>query len=269
MNRRTSLAAVLSMMTMALAASAPASSAPAPAAAAGGSAEPNYDAWTALLKRYYDPARGMNYAALKGHDLQALETLRVTLGSTDVRSLSHDEQLAFWINLYNINATAIVAEKYPIKSIRDLSTDILIRLNVFDKPWVPFGKEKISLNKIENDNLRAGFHDPRIHFAINCAARSCPTIRTEAYAGARVNAQLDDQVRTFLNGSKGMRIEGKTVHVTKVMSFFKDDFAKWGGGAATFLRRFANAENRGKLDAAGNNLRIDYDSYDWSLNDRS
>lgn len=258
MNKITPLAAAVTMMALSFAAPVRASA-----------AEPNYDGWTALLQRYYDPARGMNYAALKGHDLQTLEAIRASLAHVDVSSLTHDGQLAYWINLYNINTTAIVAEKYPIKSIRDLSTDFILRLNVFDKPWVPFGNGKISLNTIENDHLRAGFHDPRIHFAINCAARSCPTMRTEAYTGSRVNAQLDEQVRTFLNGPKGMRIDGTTVHVTKVMSFFKGDFAKWGGSTATFLRRFANAENRRRLDAAGNNLSIDYDSYDWTLNDRS
>jgi hypothetical protein len=230
--------------------------------------EPDYSVWTTLLQRHYDPAAGMNYGALKARDLPALQKLRSTLARVDVKSLTRDQQLAYWINLYNINSTAIVAEKYPIESIRDLSTDLIIRLNVFDKKVVPFGNGKISLNDIENTYIREGFHDPRIHFAINCAAKSCPPIRREAFTGARVQAQLDDQARTFLNGTKGMRISGDTVHVTKIMDWFEKDFDKWGGGVASFLRKYASPENRRKLDAAGESLEIDYDDYDWSVNDR-
>jgi hypothetical protein len=236
--------------------------------AAAAKPEPDYSAWTTLLQRYYDPAVGMNYAALKARDLPALQNLRNTLAKVDVKALSRDQQLAYWINLYNINSTAIVAEKYPIKSIRDLSTDPIIRLNVFDKRVVPFGNGKISLNDIENTHIREGFRDPRIHFAINCAAKSCPPIRREAFVGVRVQAQLDDQARTFLNGPKGMRISGDTVHVTKIMDWFEKDFQNWGGGVASFLRKYASPENRKKLDAAGNDLDIDYDDYDWSVNSR-
>jgi hypothetical protein len=237
-------------------------------AAAPIAAEPNYAVWTTLLQRYYDPARGMNYAALKGRDLATLQNLRNALAKVNVKALNRDEQLAYWINLYNINSTAVVAESYPIKSIRDLSTDLIIRLNVFDKKVVPFGSGKISLNDVENTYIREGFHDPRIHFAINCAAKSCPPIRREAYVGARVQAQLDDQARTFLNGPNGMRISGDTVRVTKIMDWFEKDFANWGGGVATFLRKYASPENRRKLDAAGDDLDIDFDDYDWSVNDR-
>jgi hypothetical protein len=229
--------------------------------------EPSYAVWNTLLERYYNPATGMNYAALKARDLPALQNLRNVLGRVDVQSLSRDQQLAYWINLYNINSTAIVAEKYPIESIRDLSTDPIIRLNVFDKKVVPFGNGKISLNDVENKYIREGFRDARIHFAINCAAKSCPPIRKEAFVGARVQAQLDDQARTFLNGPLGMRISGKTVRVTKVMDWFEKDFTNWAGGNASFLRKYASPENRKKLDAAGKELDIEYLDYDWSVND--
>ena len=230
--------------------------------------EPDYSVWAGILERHYDPARGMNYGALKSQDLPALQKFRTELGRVDAKSLTRDQQLAYWINLYNVNSTSIVAEKYPIKSIRDLSTDVLARLNVFDKEVVPYGSGMISLNAIENAQLREGFHDPRIHFAINCAAKSCPPIRKEPYVGAKVQAQLDDQVKGFLNGPTGMKFSGNTVHVTKVMEFFKQDFASWGGGAATFLKKHASESNAKKLENAGSNLKIAYDDYDWSLNDR-
>ncbi len=236
-----------------------------PKAAPGG--EPDYSAWNTLLSRYYDPARGMDYAHLKANDNAALQALRQTLARVNVPSLTKKQQLAYWINLYNVNVVATVVEKYPIGSIRDLSTDPIIRLNVFKKDRVPFGNGMISLNTIENDRIREGFHDPRIHFAINCAAKSCPPIRPEAYRGDRIDAQLDDQVRKFLAGN-GARVEARgsdsVIHVTKIMDWFGDDFDKWGGGKTPFLRKYLPTEKSRLLQG---NIKLDYDNYDWALND--
>ena len=93
-------------------------------------AEPDYSAWSVLLHKYYDPAKGMNYAALKAHDERALEAIRLQLGRVDVSALSARQQLAYWINVYNVNVVATVVEHYPVRSIRDISTDPIIRLNV-------------------------------------------------------------------------------------------------------------------------------------------
>ena len=105
--------------------------------------------------------------------------------------------------------------------------------------------------------------------AINCAARSCPPIRPEAYAGERVDAQLDDQVRKFVAGP-AVRIEsldGKTiVHTTKIMDWFGEDFEKWGGGKIPFLRRDLPPEKARLLPRTGT-VTVEYDDYDWSLND--
>ena len=240
----------------------------APAATRG---EPDYAGWTALLKKHYTEQRGMNYRGLKG-DLPALQQLRQQLARVDVRALSREQQLAYWINLYNVNVAAIVAEKYPVKSIRDLSTDPIRRLNIFDKELVPFGNGKISLNEIENERIRKGFKDPRIHFAINCAAASCPPIRGEgAFTGANLSAQLDEQTRDFLNGPNGVRVtkNGNTtvVRTTKIMDWFGDDFDQWGGGRLPFIRKYLTGEKRAALDAAGGKARLEYADYDWKLND--
>lgn len=233
--------------------------------------EPDYSAWNQILHKYYDPARGMDYGALKTHDAATLEGLRQRLGRVNAAALNPKQQLAYWINVYNINTAATIVESYPVASIRDLSTDPIIHLNVFKKERVPFGGVKLSLDQVENEKIREGFHDPRIHFAINCAARSCPPVRTEAYTGAAVDAQLNDQVRRFMAGPLGARFEttgdGVTVHVTKIMDWFSKDFEQWGGGKAAFLRRYVPAAEQKLIDRAGGKLDFRYDDYDWALND--
>ena len=186
-------------------------------------------------------------------------------------SLPPKAQLAYWINVYNVNVVATVMEKYPVKSIRDISTDPVVRLNVFKKDRVPTPDGLLSLDAVENKKIRETFNDARIHFAINCAAKSCPGIRPEAYTGAKLDAQLDDQARKFLNGPFGARFGRKgddlVMHVTKIMDWFGDDFDKWGGGRTAFVRRYVAADKQRLIDAAGKKVVIDYDKYDWALND--
>jgi hypothetical protein len=234
-------------------------------------AAPDYAAWNDLLSRYYDPAKGMSYKALKAKDAQTLAGLRQRLAEVDPGSLSRHDQLAYWINLYNVSVVSIVVDHYPVASIRDISTDPIVRLNVFKKPSVKVKGGAISLNDVENAKIREGFKDPRIHFAINCAAESCPPIRTEAYVGDRVGEQLDDQARKFLNGPHGVHLEkdgdALVVHTTKVMDWFGEDFDKWGGGRLAFLKKYVSPDKRAQIDRAGSGAKLEYDSYSWKLND--
>jgi hypothetical protein len=234
---------------------------------------PDYSAWQGLLGKYYDPARGMSYKALKQSDKATLDQLRQKLATVDVAALPRNDQLAYWINLYNISTLAVVVDSYPVDSIRDLSTDPIVRLNVFKKPSVKTKAGAMSLNDVENTRIREGFKDPRIHFAINCAAQSCPPIRIEPYQGAKINDQLDDQVRKFLNGPHGIRLAKSggelVVHTTKIMDWFGDDFNKWGGGPIAFSKRYVSSDKRKQMDTAGNQIDLEFEDYDWKLNDAS
>jgi hypothetical protein len=240
---------------------------------AGAAAPPDYKVWGELISKHYDPAKGMNYKALKAQDKATLDNLRRQMATVDVQTLSRQDQLAYWINLYNISVVSIVVDNYPVESIRDLSTDPVVRLNIFKKPLVATKRGKVSLNDIENERIRNGFKDPRIHFAINCAAESCPPIRTEPYVGSRIKEQLDDQTRKFLNGPHGVRLEKKggelVLHTSKVMDWFKEDFDKWGGGTVEFLSRYVSGDKRRQMDAAGSQIDVKYDDYSWKLNDNS
>jgi hypothetical protein len=226
--------------------------------------------WNRILAAYYNPAKGLDYKALKARDAATLQAIRQQLGRVNVAALTPKQQLAHWINVYNVNTVATIVESYPTKSIRDLSTDPIIRLNVFKKERVPVGNAKLSLNDVENDKIREGFKDPRIHFAINCAAKSCPPIRTEAFTGEKLDAQLDEQARMFLNGPHGARFkrDGDTLVITttKIMDWFSDDFEKWAGGKARFIRKYVPADKQKMIDQA-KDIDFEYDDYDWDLND--
>ncbi len=232
---------------------------------------PDDKPWQDLLARYYDPARGMNYKALKANDKPALDRLRQQMAQVDPAALAPKDRLAYWINLYNVSVVGIVVDHYPVDSIRDISTDPIIRLNVFKKDSVATKNGRISLDAIENEKIREAFKDPRIHFAINCAAKSCPPIRPEPYVGARLDQQLDDQVRKFFSSPHHILFEkdprGVVLHVTKILDWFKDDFDKWGGGQVAFLRKYLSPDRGRLIDAAKGNVTLEFSDYDWDLND--
>jgi len=243
---------------------------PAVFAQARGTMEPDYAPWGEILRDHYDPARGMDYSGLIARDAGKLRKLRAAMSTVDVTALDRDAQLAFWINLYNVSVVGVIVDHYPVDSIRSISTDPIIRLNVFKKKRIPFHGGMISLNDIENDRIREGFHDPRIHFAINCAAESCPPIRPEPFTGANLDAQLDDQARKFFTDPARLRLEpkGRTllIHTTKILDWFRDDFERWGGGTVNFIARHASALDRATIERFSR-FDFDYDRYSWRLND--
>jgi len=230
-------------------------------------AEPDYSAWTEILSTHYNPAKGMDYERLRREDYPKLTKLVDTLSSVDVGSLTRDEQLAYWMNLYNVSTITLIVDNYPVDSIRDLSKSLINKYQVFDREVVPSGGRMVSLNEIEHEKIREGFSDPRIHFAINCAARSCPPMRQEAFVGARVDAQLEEQARSFINHNVRVELEGDkaTLEVTKIMDWFEEDFEK-AGGVAAFVKKYLTGDDAVKLSTA-KRIRVDHFDYDWTLND--
>ena len=236
--------------------------------------EPDYTAWTRILQIHYNQIEGMDYEGLANKDWGAMKQVAQSLALVDTSRLNRDDQLAYYINLYNVTVVNLLMENRQVNSIRDLSTDPIIRINIFKKDLVQMRDQKISLKRLEDEFIRGRFKDPRAHFAINCGARSCPPIRLEAYTGVRLQAQLDDQTNAFFTHPKlGARFEktGNTlvVHLTKIMdtgSWFGEDFERWGGGRLPFLRKHLPPAQLKVLDEYNSKVRLQFDTYDWSLN---
>lgn len=240
----------------------------------GQTPEPGYAEWTRLLQAHYHPAYGMDYKGLARSDWQTMKGLVASFSRVDPSQLEPKTRLAFYLNLYNLSVVNLMMENRQEASIRDLSTDPIIRINVFKKDLVQMKGGPISLQTLENKLIREAYQDPRVHFALNCAARSCPPLRQEAYVGARVDAQLDDQARSFFaNPSLGAKFEEKdgalTIRLTKIMdggSWFKQDFETWGGGRIAFLRRFVSSDRQRLIDKHQGRTELIFEAYDWSIN---
>jgi hypothetical protein len=212
-----------------------------------------------LLEKYVDAGR-VNYKRLKTDEKQLDAYLKV-LEAVDPAALSRDEQFAFYINAYNAWTLKLILSGYPgVKSIKDLGT-------LFKSPW----KKKIvridggitTLDDVEHNILRPRFQDPRVHFAINCAAKSCPPLRSEPYRGEVLNQQLDDVTRSFLNNASSYRLQGEQFYVSRIFKWFSEDFSN---DVIGFYLVYATADLKKQLRLGMNQIRVAYLPYDWSLN---
>jgi hypothetical protein len=218
-------------------------------------------AFTKLLKAHV--AKGnVDYAGL-GRDAGKLDAYLTSLKSVCARNynaLGDKDKLAFWLNLYNASTLKLVLTRLPFAKITELDGG-----KIFDKPFVEVkvgdAPATLSLNAIENERVRKSFSEPRIHFALVCAAKSCPPLRAEAYQGARLDAQLDDQLRVFLGDANKNTFDAakKTLALSKIFEWYRSDFDA-AGGIAAFV---AKIYGQGAKDAT-----VTFKDYDWALNSR-
>ena len=183
------------------------------------------------------------------------------LSATDVNSLSHNDRFAFYINAYNAFTIKLILTKYPgINSIKEIGS-------FFSNPWsqkfIPLDGQTIALDTIEHEFLRPVFKDPRIHFAINCASKGCPPLLNKPYEGKTLEVQLNTITRAFINDPKRTFLKDNTLFVSKLFKWFEEDFK---GAPLLFIRQYATAEFKKKLDGAGPQIKLSYLYYDWTLN---
>lgn len=181
------------------------------------------------------------------------------LAQADFDALSRNEKLALLINAYNAFTLKLIAEYWPVKSIEDIPTD----KRWSHARWTIGGLGKVSLDAIEHEYLRPKFAEPRIHFAVNCASEGCPPLRTFAYDGAQIDAQLQDSTTRAHNDERWLKLSGNTVKLTRLYLWFRGDFTQKAGSPVEFAARYntelAAALEKGKVD-------VEIMEYDWSIN---
>lgn len=212
----------------------------------------------------------VDYAALKkdaARSDSAYHRLLGQLAGFDPGTLgTREEQMAFWINVYNIAAIKTIVDHYPVDSIRSS------RVHWLGLPWnrktITVGGREYALSQIEFDLLVEGFRDLRVHFGINCASVSCVDLLHVPFRAATLDRQLDEQGRRFLaNRAKGMRIdrEGNRLFLSQVFKFDKKHFSEYAGGAIPFLLSYLSDEDRSFLQ--NGKPDIEYLNYNWKAND--
>lgn len=227
------------------------------------SAVPDHEGWTALLEKYVEADGLVNYQGFVNQKDQLNAYTQLLSDNPPAENWTKNEQLAYWINAYNAFTVKLIVDNYPLESIKDLNPTIAIPMvsTIWNKEWFQIGGEDFSLDRIEHKILRKDFDEPRIHFAVNCASMSCPVLRAEAFEPDRIDQQLEEQARIFINDPLRNDLNPNKPRVSKIFSWFTGDFTN-GQTLVEFLNRYAES----KLDP---NVRLRYLDYDWSLNDQT
>ena len=216
--------------------------------------------WDALVKKHVSKNGMVDYQGFLKDKKQLQVYLDKLSANKPTSKWSKNEKMAFWINAYNAFTVKLILDHYPINSIKDIKKGIPFVNSVWDITFIPMGKEKIDLNYIEHSILRKEFKDPRIHAAINCASFSCPLLRNEAYYASRLDEQLNDAMRKFVNDSQRNQLDKSNIKISKIFSWFAGDFKLNGSSVVDYLNKYAKK----RVQA---NARIDFLEYQWELND--
>lgn len=239
---------------------------------AGSTLTVDHSAWNALLKKYVvvrEPADGPNlvdYAALQASaaDRAKLDGYLERLADVEVGRLDRDEQFAYWANLYNALTVDLVAENYPVRSIRNIN----ISPGLFSTgPWgaelIEVEGRAVSLDDIEHRILRPGWRDPRVHYALNCASIGCPDLAPKAYTGKTLDAALEQAARAYINSPRGVRVENGRVTASKIYDWYGEDFGKSAQNLLAHFALYADDDLAAELSGVNRISRYDYD---WALN---
>ena len=192
------------------------------------------------------------------------------LDHTDPSKLAPPDRLAFWINTYNAYTIQLLNAHGERRSIRNINKHLGISLrSPWAEPVVRAGGQVLTLDDVEHRIIRLQFKDPRVHVALVCAALGCPPLRSEAYDGARINEQLDDQARRFLaqHGKNRVDVATRTVFGSPIFTWYREDFGGSLPGVGAFWARFLPAGAERDLVLGGAFAWKDTE-YDWSLNRR-
>jgi hypothetical protein len=219
-----------------------------------------HTAWDLLLKKHVANNGMVDYAGFVKDKKALQQYLNYLSEHQPTDKWSNNEKLAYWINAYNAFTVKLIVDHYPLKSIKDIKKGIPFINSVWDIPFISIGKEKVDLNYIEHTILRKEFKDPRIHAAINCASYSCPLLRNEAYTEARIDVQLEDAMRKFINDPQRNQIDKSSVRISKIFSWFSGDFKINGASVIDYLNKYAKKRIH-------HQAKITYLDYRWELNE--
>lgn len=221
---------------------------------------PSHQIWDELVKKHVTADGSVNYEGLKKDREKLKQYLDLLSQSNPSDKWSEKERMAFWINAYNAFTVELILRHYPIESIKDIGSKIKIPFvsTAWDIKFITISGKDYDLNNIEHSVLRKQFNDPRIHFAINCASYSCPKLRNEAFTADKLEAQLQDQARDFINDKRKNIITANKLELSQIFNWYKGDFTKKTNLIA-YIQQYTDVKISPKAE-------INYMEYNWSLN---
>jgi len=229
----------------------------------------DHGAWNEFLFRNLNAKHpsGINridYAHVSRLDRLILDSYLSQQAQLPISAYNRNEQKAYWINLYNALTVQVVLQHYPVASIRDIDRVLgLFSGGPWDAKRFQVEGEKLSLNDIEHRILRPIWHDPRLHYALNCASLGCPNLAPIAFTVFNMEGLLEQEARAFVNAPRGVRLADGRLVVSSLYVWFQADFGGSPAAVLAHLRHYAAPELAARLATWQGAYD---DAYDWALN---
>lgn len=221
--------------------------------------------WDAFLTTYVsqgaDGIHRVRYSAVTPESRQQLEDYISALEAINTAQLTRDQQLAYWINLYNAATVRLILEQYPISSIRKVTVS---GKGPWDHAVVTVQDTALSLGDIEHHIVRAIFPDPRIHYALNCASIGCPNLAMRAYTAETLEQMLDDAAKAYVNHPRGVSLRKNKADISKIYGWYREDFGDGEADVLAHIKRYAQGDLSESLKAI---KKVGRYGYDWALNE--
>ena len=189
------------------------------------------------------------------------------IGKDEFDSWSREQQMAFLINAYNAFTIKLILTKYPVDSIKSYG-GLFVNSPWEKKFFTLFGKET-TLNVIEHDLLRKLYKDPRLHFVLVCASKSCPPLINDAYVADKLEHQFTAAAMNFMRDPERNRFNADTneIKISKIFKWYKKDFISSAGSINAYVAPLMTDDVDLQALIANKETATNYLDYDWSLND--
>ena len=207
----------------------------------------------------------VGYANITAIDKQKLNSMIKSYSKLNILNYNKNQQLAYWIDMYNMLTIQVILEHYPVKSITGIDKNWLGYSKVWDQKVITIMGKSLTLNDMEHRIIRPIWKDPRIHSAVNCASFSCPNISVEAYNGNVIDKQLNTSFSAWVNSHKGVVLTNSKIYLSQIFNWYGSDFGN-ETQMRDFISNYVNDKNtKGAL--LDNDNKIFYKKYNWNLNE--
>lgn len=210
-----------------------------------------YEKLNTFLRKYVSTSGKVNYSDIKTNKLSLEIILKEIESNYQQSNWTNNQKLAYWINVYNIYTIKLVVDNYPTNSITKITSE------PWKKKFIKLGGSTMSLAHVENEIIRKKFNEPRVHFALNCASKSCPNLLNAAYTPSNIQSKLTSQTKKFLDDTSKNEFDKKEISISKIFDWYAADFNKIGT-TIDFINKYRTEQL--------NSPKVEYKEYSWDLN---
>ncbi len=206
----------------------------------------------------------VDYAHFNAEDRSLLKRYVEKMTKIDIDNYNRNEQLAFWINLYNALTVQIIADYYPVSSIEEINISPgLFSIGPWGKKLVIIDDSPLSLEEIQNRIIRPVWNDQRALYAINNGSIGAANLSKKAFKGETIDSALDEATFDYINSLRGVQVIEGALIVSKIYDWFNEDFGGSEQDVINHIQQFAKEPLQSQLKHVN---KINSYVYNWHLN---